>query len=81
MHPLLLKTLQVVDFVGKRIGLVVAIDGYTHSADAGIAHDARRADDLAGLGSTVLRFDNGDVLNRAEGVFEVLRKILGDPVA
>lgn len=70
----------VVDFVCKRIRLVVEIDGNTHSADAGIAHDARRTDYLAGQGYTVLRFTNGEVMNNAEGVYEVLRQTLGDPV-
>jgi very-short-patch-repair endonuclease len=77
----LLKTLRVVDFVCKRIKLMVEIDGDTHYADAGIAHDARRTAYLAGLGYTVLRFTNADVMGNAEGVFAVLRQTLGDPVA
>jgi very-short-patch-repair endonuclease len=40
----LLKTLRLGDFVCKRIRLVVEIDGNTHYADAGIAHDARRTE-------------------------------------
>lgn len=71
----------VVDFACKRIKLVVEIDGDSHFSDAGTAHDARRTEYLAGRGYTVLRFTNADVMGNAEGVFEVLRGVIGDPVA
>lgn len=71
----------MVDFVCKRIKLVVEIDGDSHFSDAGMAHDARRTEYLAGRGYRVLRFTNAEVIGNAEGVFEVLRGVLGDPVA
>jgi very-short-patch-repair endonuclease len=77
----LLKTLRVVDFICNRIKLVVEIDGDSHFSDTGVTHDVRRTEYLAGLGYTVLRFTNADVLNNAEGVFAVLRQTLGDPEA
>lgn len=71
----------MVDFVCKRIKLVVEIDGVSHFSDAGTAHDARRTEYLADLGYRVLRFTNAEVMGNAEGVLEVLRGVLGDPVA
>jgi very-short-patch-repair endonuclease len=69
----------VVDFICKRIKLVVEIDGDSHYDAAGVAHDARRTDALGGLGYTVLRFTNSDVLDNADGAFDVLRGALGEP--
>src|SRR5690606_38711800 len=69
----------VVDFICKRIGLVVEIDGDSHYDAAGIAHDARRTAFLAGLGYRVLRFTNDDVMDNADGVFEVMLGVLGEP--
>lgn len=60
---------------------MVEIDGDSHFSDAGMAHDARRTEYLAGRGYRVLRFTNAEVIGNAEGVFEVLRGVLGDPVA
>ncbi|MFP9138178.1 DUF559 domain-containing protein [Devosia sp. XGJD_8] len=44
-----------------------------------MAHDARRTDALSGLGYTVLRFTNSDMLENADGAFDVLRGALGEP--
>lgn len=69
----------VVDFVCKRAKLVFEIDGDSHYSDAGIAADERRTAFLAELGYRVMRFSNADVLGNADGMFEVLRGILGEP--
>jgi len=69
----------VVDFCCKRVGLVVEIDGDSHCEAAGIRHDARRTAWLADQGFRVLRFTNDDVLEGAEGVFAVMRRVLGEP--
>lgn len=69
----------VVDFLCKRVRLVVEIDGDSHYDVAGQAHDAQRTAFLVELGYTVLRFTNLDVLGNADGVFDALRKVLGEP--
>ncbi|HEV7345892.1 MAG TPA: endonuclease domain-containing protein [Devosia sp.] len=69
----------VVDFICKRIGLVIEIDGDSHYDVAGQAHDARRTAELAALGYRVLRFTNAEVLGNAAGVFDVMREVVGEP--
>ena len=69
----------VVDFVCKRIGLVFEIDGDSHHTDAGIAYDARRTAVLGQMGYRVIRFSNGAVLEGDDGMWVVLRGILGEP--
>ena len=44
-----------------------------------MAHDIRRTAHLTGLGYTVLRFTNSDVLVNADGVFDAMRGALGEP--
>jgi very-short-patch-repair endonuclease len=63
----------------KRAKLVVEIDGDSHYSEEGIAHDARRSAYLRRLSFRVLRFNNGDVLEGDDGVFDILRQILGEP--
>jgi very-short-patch-repair endonuclease len=67
----------VVDFVCKRAKLIFEIDGDGHYSEAGIADDERRTGYLMGLGYRVVRFSNLDVLENADGVFEVLSGVLG----
>jgi very-short-patch-repair endonuclease len=68
----------VVDFCCRKRKLIVEIDGDSHYFDDGIARDAARTAFLEARGFRVLRFSNDDVLGNAEGVFEVLRGILGE---
>ncbi|MBD8063986.1 DUF559 domain-containing protein [Devosia sp. PTR5] len=58
--------------------MVVEIGGDSHYGDEGIAREAARTAFLAARGFRVVRFGNADVLHNAQGVFEVLRGILGD---
>jgi very-short-patch-repair endonuclease len=69
----------VVDFVCKRIGLVVEIDGDSHYTEAGQRHDARRTAYLGERGYSVLRFSNEDALTA--DLYEVMREVLGEPDA
>lgn len=68
----------VVDFVCKRKKLVFEIDGDSHYSDEGIERDNTRTDYLRRLGYSVVRFTNVDVLESDDGVFEVLRGVLGE---
>ncbi|ODT68140.1 MAG: hypothetical protein ABS75_21450 [Pelagibacterium sp. SCN 63-23] len=69
----------VVDFVCKRMKLIVEIDGDSHYSDEGAQRDLARTDYLRRLGYCVLRFTNDDMLSNGSGVFEVLRGVLGEP--
>ncbi|MET3898328.1 very-short-patch-repair endonuclease [Devosia sp. UYZn731] len=71
----------VVDFVYRRGLLIVEIDGDSHYQDVGVARDANRTAYLERQGYAVVRFTNADVLENAEGVFDRMREILGEPAA
>ena len=59
----------IADFLCSRKGLVVEIDGHTHIDPAA---DARRTEKLEGLGYSVFRVTNGDVMHNLEGVGQAL---------
>jgi len=58
----------VVDFFCS--GLVIEIDGNQHLAGEQVESDATRDSFLSGLGLTVLRFDNRQVLLEMDAVLE-----------
>lgn len=63
----------IADFLCPRKGLIVEIDGHTHTnPDA----DARRTERLAALGYRVARFTNEDVMRNLEGVQRQLLTLL-----
>ena len=68
----------IVDFVCLEKRLVVEVDGGQHS-EGQARYDDRRTSWLRSEGYRVLRFWNGDVLREPEGVFEVIRRALGEP--
>jgi very-short-patch-repair endonuclease len=65
-----------VDFACLKAGLVVEIDGDTHSSETAQSNDAARDDYLRGRGFTVIRFSNRDVTSNPDGVFAVLSAYL-----
>jgi very-short-patch-repair endonuclease len=69
----------VADFAWKTGKIIVEIDGDSHYVDEGIARDEVRTAYLERLGFRVVRFGNADVLGNADGVFEVMMGILGEP--
>jgi len=62
----------VVDFYCPEKKIIVEIDGDSHATDTGIENDQERAKYLAGLGYKIVRYQNSDVLNNIDGVFEDL---------
>jgi len=64
----------IVDFASKAVGLVIEIDGDTHSAQE--RYDGARTDRLARLGYRVMRFSNGDVMGNLEGVLMVIAEAM-----
>jgi very-short-patch-repair endonuclease len=62
----------IVDFYCSEKKLIIKIDGDTHAGTLASLEDSRRTDYLVALGYKVLRYNNRDVLNNIEGVFEDL---------
>lgn len=60
----------IVDFYAPQIGLVIEVDGAVH--DDQIAEDAARTTALEGLGLTVVRFRNDEVLDDLDRVIRLL---------
>ena len=66
----------ICDFAWLSARLVIEADGDSHETGAGKAHDARRDSYLASQGFSVLRFDNGQILENPDYVaLEVERRI------
>ena len=66
----------VVDFVCHAEKLVIEVDGDSHYTEVGIAKDVVRTAFLEANGYRMLRFTNADVLQNADGVFEVVTAML-----
>ena len=64
------------DFLCRERKLIVEIDGGTHGEHQEVASDARRTHTLENLGYRVLRFDNNDVYENADGVLELILAVL-----
>lgn len=62
----------IVDFYCHEIGLVIELDGSQHGTNDAIEYDAERTKFLGGLGLTVVRYWNHDVLGRTDVVLEDL---------
>jgi len=56
----------IVDFFSKELGLIIEIDGNSH--DNNSKYDRYRQDRLIALGFTLLRFQEGEVLNQIDEV-------------
>jgi len=63
----------IADFLCPRKGLVVEVDGHTHTAPAA---DERRTARLEALGYKVVRFTNEDVMRNLDGVQRHLLSVL-----
>ena len=56
----------IFDFFSKELGLIIEIDGNSHDNNA--KYDRYRQDRLIALGFTLLRFQEGEVLNQIDEV-------------
>ncbi len=56
----------IVDFFSKELGLIIEIDGNSHDNNA--KYDRYRQDRLIALGFTLLRFQEGEVMNKIDEV-------------
>jgi very-short-patch-repair endonuclease len=66
----------IVDFYCKAAQLVIEIDGGQHYQEEAMLRDAKRDTYLRGMGLTVLRFSNLDVLKCIDGVIGTIVKVL-----
>ncbi|MCP3733806.1 DUF559 domain-containing protein [Sphingomonas sp. RP10(2022)] len=64
----------ICDFVARSAKLIVEVDGGQHSWQS--EQDAERTRYLEGLGFTVLRFWNNDVVEHTEGVVDAIASAL-----
>ena len=62
----------VVDFYCPSVQLITEIDGDTHFGKENEARDAKRTEYLMSLGYRIIRYNNLDVLNNIDGVFQDL---------
>ena len=58
----------IVDFMCKKLNLVIEVDGYSHTLDKTIEKDKIKLDDLENPGFTVIRFTDDEVLKGIENV-------------
>jgi very-short-patch-repair endonuclease len=65
----------IVDFYCAELRLVIEIDGDSHAQQ--VKYDEARSDYLRGLGLSVIRYANRDVLRNIEGVFMDLQSRIG----
>jgi len=64
----------IVDFYCAELRLAIELDGDSHATQ--VAYDEQRTEKLRRLGVQVLRFNNSDVLENIEGVFDALQQML-----
>ena len=67
----------IVDFYAPSAKLVIEVDGESHFDAQGVAYDRERTAFLQGVGMTVVRFTNDEVLQQLEGVFVRIQEVLG----
>jgi very-short-patch-repair endonuclease len=66
----------IADFAWLSARMIIEVDGDSHETPAGRAHDRRRSSFLQAQGFTILRFDNGQVIEGPDHVFmEVERHV------
>jgi very-short-patch-repair endonuclease len=64
----------IVDFYCVSVGLVIEVDGTIHEEQ--VEYDAMRQTYLESLGSRVLRFTNGEVIQSIDAVVERIGEVL-----
>jgi very-short-patch-repair endonuclease len=62
----------IADFMCKELKLVIEVDGITHYDDETRIKDELRQKDLETVGFVVLRFNDNEVLNNIDSVFQTI---------
>ncbi len=68
----------IVDFVSRKGGLVIEVDGGYHSEPRQQADDMLREQDLEKMGYHVIRFTNDDVLYDIDNVIEQIENYFNE---
>ncbi len=63
----------IVDFCCRALMLIIEIDGDSHATNFGISQDKVRTGYLENLGYKIIRYNNHDVINNLDGVFQDLK--------
>jgi very-short-patch-repair endonuclease len=71
----------IVDFYCATTKTVIEVDGQSHFTEAGLEYDKARTAFLEGLGLTVVRVTNSQVLHEFEAVCQMLEAYLKSPPA
>ena len=67
----------VLDFYCPEEKICIELDGAAHFTEAGYEYDAARTEYLNALNIRVIRFENKDALEDAEGVVEEIKRNFG----
>ena len=65
----------IADFYCYELKLVIELDGYTHQFEGVKIKDKFKQNELEKLGLTILRFDDGDVMNNLSNVLMTIKII------
>ena len=68
----------ILDFYCPEYMIAIEVDGGRHYEDKGKERDEARTKELKKLGVKTIRFSDREVLTNIEGVYEVIRKVLGE---
>jgi len=66
------------DFLCREVGLIIEVDGATHSDDRDVAYDERRTAFLESQGYRVLRILNDDIYHRFNDVMDTILLALAE---
>jgi very-short-patch-repair endonuclease len=69
----------IVDFFCPRAGLVIEVDGATHSSPSEKEYDKNREDYLRKLKLKIIRFNNAEVYQTPDVVLQKIALVLGVP--
>ncbi len=66
----------IADFFSNELKLAIELDGCTHNFEGVPKKDKLKEDTLKGLGITVLRFRDKDVMLNTDGVLRAIRRYI-----
>ena len=68
----------ILDFYAPEHKLGIEADGGQHYEDKGKKRDEFRTGELIGQGIKIIRFSDLDILNNIEGVYDMIKEIIGN---
>jgi len=66
----------IVDFMWKELLLIIEVDGISHQFNDHEIKDRKRQSELEKIGFTVLRFQDGEILNNLDDVLLILNNFI-----